>query len=387
MDSTQKVDPTKKAKPSKPYADFPLFPHATGRWAKKIRGKLHYFGPWRDPDAALNKYLDQRDDLHAGRTSRINGDGLTVRDLCNQFLTNKRHLLDTQEIVLRTWRDYHCTCQRIVDAFGTTRLVNDLVASDFERLRTSIAKNWGPVGLGNEIGRVRMVFKFALDQGLVDKPIRYGQSFKKPSRKVLRQTRARNGTRMFEAVELRQILAAACQPLQTMILLGINCGFGQTDVSNLPKSAMDLRAGWVDYPRPKTGVQRRCPLWTETVNGLEDVAVKPPVPKDRADANLTFLTKYGRRWVRTYGNGTPDDAIGKEFAKLLKSLGLKRPGVSFYALRHTFATIGGEARDQVAVNAIMGHTDTSMSAVYRERISDERLQAVADYVHDWLYSK
>jgi hypothetical protein len=43
----------KPGKAEKPYPDFPLFLHQTGQWAKKVRGKLHYFGT----DAALAKYM------------------------------------------------------------------------------------------------------------------------------------------------------------------------------------------------------------------------------------------------------------------------------------------------------------------------------------------
>ncbi len=372
---------TKPGKPKKPYPDFPLFPHATGRWAKKIRGKLHYFGPWADADAALQKYLDQREDLHAGRKPRIGSDGLTVRDLLNHFLTSKKMLTDAGEITTRTFGEYHATCGRLADTFGVSRRADDLAADDFEQLRSELAKRLGPVALGNEIQRIRGVFKYGFEAGLIDRPVRFGPAFKRPSRKVMRKARNARGPRMFEAAELLALLEKAGTQLRAMILLGANCGFGGADCGTLPQAALDLSAGWVIYPRPKTGIERRCPLWPETVEAVRAALAGRPAPKDGADADLVFITKYGGRWYK----GTTDNPISKETAKLLAEADLARPGLNFYALRHTFETIGGGARDQVAVDHIMGHAREDMASVYRERIEDARLWAVTDHVHGWLF--
>jgi integrase len=374
--------PSKPAKPAKPYPDFPLFPHVVGLWAKKIRGKMYYFGPWADPMGALEKFQAQRDDLYAGRKPRGAGPaGLTVRELCNRFLTAKKLLLDSGEIAPRTWQEYHTTCERLVSEFGRERPVDDLAADDFEALRGTLGKTRGPVSLGNEIQRVRSVFKYAFDAGLTERPIRHGPAFRRPSKKVLRRLRAARGPLMFEADELRRMLDAARPRLRAMILLGINCGFGNADCGTLPLSALDLDGGWVRYPRPKTGVDRKAPLWPETVEALRGVLARRPRPKDQADAGLVFLTKYGKRWF----TGGYDNPLSHETAKLLVALGIRRPRLNFYALRHTFETVGGESRDQAAVDFIMGHSREDMASVYRERISDDRLRAVTDHVRGWLF--
>jgi integrase len=373
------------SKPAKPYPDFPLFPHDTNRWAKKIRGKLHYFGPWHDPDGAIKKYQREREDLYAGRTPRSLPGGLTLRNLANRFLTAKRHLLETRELSQRSFDDYHATCERIVTTFGRERLVVDLAADDFDKLRSKVAKTWGPVALGNEISRVRTLFKYGFDAGLIDTPVRFGPHFKRPSKMVLRKARHEKGPRMFEPAEIRALLNIASPGFQAMILLGINCGFGNADVGMLPLTSLDLKGGWVTYPRPKTGVNRRCPLWLETVKALKVAIAGRPNPKDSVDAGLLFLTKYGHRWAKK----TCDNPVTKEMRKLLDGINLKRPGLGFYGLRHSFETIGGEARDQAAVDAIMGHAPhgNDMSAVYRERMTDERLQRVSDHVRKWLFGR
>lgn len=155
-------------KPQKPTPGFPLFPHASGKWAKKAGGKLHYFGRWADPDdalssytvwlaaaakilprtknvaktlpkdypryrhasgqlakkiqgkthyfgsdpeAALAKWLKEKDDLLAGRQPS-NGEGRTVHQLANHFLTSKKRKVDSREMTARNLDDHKRICKR-----------------------------------------------------------------------------------------------------------------------------------------------------------------------------------------------------------------------------------------------------------------------------------
>ena len=60
------VIPNLTKKPGKPYPSFPLTAHNNGQWCKKVRGRVHFFGVWADPQAALDNYLQVAADLHAG---------------------------------------------------------------------------------------------------------------------------------------------------------------------------------------------------------------------------------------------------------------------------------------------------------------------------------
>jgi integrase len=165
-----------------------------------------------------------------------------------------------------------------------------------------------------------------------------------------------------------------------MILLALNAGYGNNDCATLPLAAVDLKRGWIAFPRPKTGIDRRAPLWPETVAALNAVIASRKQPKDPAHAGLVFITKAGGTWSK----GTSDNPVSKEFAKLLKAADVAA-GRGFYALRHTFRTVADESRDQPACDALMGHARDDMASIYRERISDDRLQAVANHVRRWLF--
>jgi integrase len=384
---TNSTHPHRSDKIKKPHAAFPLTPHPSGRWCKKIKGRLHYFGKAVADDAgasaqaALERWLAEKDDLLAGRVPRARQqDGFTLAELVNLFLTRKATRRDLGKLSPYTWQSYYEVCAELVSEFGRDRVVMDLRPDDFERLYVRWAKKWGVERLASEIGRARTVFTFAWKNDKIPTPIRFGDGFSRPARRELMANKHERGPKTFTAEELRRMIDAAGQPLKTMLLLAINGAMGNNDVAQMPLTALDLEAGWLNYPRPKTAIMRRVPLWKETIAAIREWLCVKPEAKDEKNAKLVFLTVRGDGW----GTNIKDRPITHECRKLLDKLAISGAR-NFYCVRHCFETIAGDSRDQIAVDAIMGHHDGSQAMRYREGISDDRLQAVVEHVRRWLY--
>ena len=379
--------PTTKRQKRKTADKNPLWFHrGSGQWAKKIKGIRRYFGT--DLESALALYNQERAAWEAGinpREEPSSSGAPTIADICNLYLGSQDSKVQSGELSRRTFEEQQATCKRLVSHFGRQRRVDSLRPPDFASLRAALASQYGPTRLSNEIVRVRTVFKWAFVNEVIESNVRYGTEFSKPKRDVIRRHRNSQPKKTLTASELRSVIETAGLPMKAFVLLGINCGYGAADIAILQRSSIDLNDGWIEHERAKTAVMRRCQLWPETTEALRRAMAEKPDPLNEADEGLAFLTRFGRPWLRVGPTGAKNDEVGKMFAKHLQSLGIKRPGVGFYVLRHLVQTIGEETGDLPAVASIMGHTDQTMADNYRILIKDDRLQAVTDYVRSWLF--
>lgn len=266
-DSNRTKSKSKPAKPAKPYADFPLFPHDTKRWAKKIRQRMHYFGPWReDPQfyqadwqAALELYQYKNDYLQQGKTPPpMNPTALTVEQLVNEFLAHRDAKKDSGELSQRTWNDYKQVGTLLVASFGRHTTVESLTPADFGKLRESMAERLGLVALGNTIGRVKTFFTHAFKDELIERPVRMGLSFTKPSKTSVKRERETKPPKIFTIDELQAIWHAADKQMRAFVLLSLNGGLGNAGYRTTRESSY---RGWLgEVPSPQNDGCTRVPF-------------------------------------------------------------------------------------------------------------------------------
>jgi integrase len=384
---------TSIAKPRKPYPDFPLYAHASGRWAKKIRQRTFFFGYWDDWKGALERYLDERDAIQAGRNPRsAKPTTPTLQELVNVYVNDARQRVASNDLSQRTLNDYIKTLKRLATIRSKHEFPSEWTPLDFAQIKEEFAK---PVkrsksirgGLkGPKVKRraattvdidircIKAFLNWCSDTELIPEP-RFGKSFSLVSAKAKRLRKAAVGPRDYSAVEVKQFIDASTVWFRCIVLLGINGGFGASDIAQI--TVEDYQGEWLDFARRKTGFERKVWLWPETRAAIDEQLSKR---RDLKPEDLLFVTKYRKPWMRD-----THDAIGKLFQQI-RDKHLWRG--SFYDLRRTFQTIAEESLDFPAVKYVMGHSALSsdMSAVYRQRISDDRVKRVCEHVRGWVYA-
>src|SRR5262249_11771846 len=149
-------------------------------------------------------YNAQKDALQQGRVPRIrvvNGEvkrtdqGMTVKELVNDFLLAKYNRVARGKLAPRTFTALKDTCQRLPDEVGRDRPVDGLLPRDFTKLQNTLPATWGPVRVGNEVGRVKSVFAYAYKNGYLKTPMQYGSEFERPDKEEIRK--ARKGEKLF----------------------------------------------------------------------------------------------------------------------------------------------------------------------------------------------
>ena len=348
---------------------FPLTLHKTGQYCKKIKGKIYYFGT--DKKEALSRYLEQAAYLHVGKMPRPKspGQALSIKTLCNLYLDHQESRSIIGEIKLRHLYDQTSLLRDFVKFVGSNRIVSDISTVDLQNYRKKLIKTGkSPNTINNRIATVKAMYNWAVDNEIIDHS---------PRLRAVKKITPQKGEKFtFTIDQIQALLENANIQMKAMIWLGLNCGFGCTDCAELKWKNIDLKSNRVLFPRGKTGIERNLPLWPETVQALNQI------PKQ---GELVFYTRRGNAWVRATRskkrNGdekyTKEDAVTKEFSKLMKKAKIKTPdGVGFYTLRRTAATMTAKSRDPFAVQRLLGHADLKMATTYVQDVSEQTDRAI-----------
>lgn len=388
----------KGPKPKKPWPKFPLTPHASGTWCKKVRGKLRHFGPWSDSHGALARWEEEAPALRAGKATRAASDAQTLKDLCNRWLLEKMKDAEAGAI---TWGHYSM-CRRsvrmLLKNFDAEIRVGELGPDGFRDFGRKLEAKYAGRTLRKIVRTIIGLFAYAADEDWIERPVKLGKRFRLLRKKqgddapLDKARKPADVRRIIDAAERRLVALErqgerSLSPMRQLIAgmwLAVNGGYGSSDLAEMPRDVVDLDGAVIDYRRGKTKMERVVPLMPETAAALRRVLA------ERQDDELVFRTREGQPWRREMPkrnaagqvvSTTTIDNFQQAYAKLLnlKSLRMKRPGCGFYELRHTHAEIADAAGDTHAASRIMGHALPGSKDPYI-RVTPDRLRKVVDHV-------
>lgn len=321
----------------------------------------------------------------------------TVHWMLGRYLVDRKADLDRGDLKTEAFDQIRRACRRCDDIIADTRcdlISPDLIRQLYDRLSADLKST---DAARRTIGVFKAACTHAVEHDWIA-PVRMGRpgkfGGKAPPTMKWRLFTADDIARILAEIEHRMKnrpsdgrIGYCWHQLKAGVLLAMNGGMGSKELSELTVGVVDLNRGIIDHARGKTGKQHVVPLWPETIDALRFVLNLRGGPDD-----LVFKNRGGGSWnysemrvakgkLRKFS----DDNFKARMNEVLKTIGLKRDGESFYKLKHTFSTAASECLDSDALKILMGHT-LGVRGHY-VRISEERLRAVVTHVRKVLLDR
>ncbi|MCI0371433.1 MAG: site-specific integrase [candidate division NC10 bacterium] len=253
----------------------------------------------------------------------------------------------------KTMQGYRQCLKPLAQAFAGKRL-GELHPFAIERYRRGRVEAGAPIASNRELAVLKALFNRCLEWGKYE-----GEN---PVRRVKLRKEPRRRLRYLEPEEEAALLAAAAEPLRTMILVGIHAGL------RLRSEALTLRWADVDLRRRLLTVQAAYAKSGQTRS------VNLNAPLRDALGRLRMQDGAGE-FVFSRRDGSPYRSVRTAFATACRRAGLKE--VTPHVLRHTFASrLAMAGVDLRTLQELGGWTELEMVQRYAHLSPSHKAEAV-----------
>ncbi len=224
----------------------PLTLHPTGQYCKKIKGKIHYFGS--NKQKALQKYLDQATWLHGtqGDVQKPKDENMTLKQLCDMYLKYQYSKLQANNLTANHYNEQIGSLKKLMAFLGQSIEIDKISPLDLQNYKRKIQKSHVSVSrLNLHISIMKAIFHWARKNDILEHI---------PNIDAVSQDKiVHNEKFIFDHGQISKLLDATDVKMRAMIWLGLNCGFGCTDCSELKWADLDLVNARVKLPRKRQG--------------------------------------------------------------------------------------------------------------------------------------
>jgi len=345
-----------------------------GRWRKQIDGKMYYFGKGKSKSdsrsyaKAEKQYFEFLSKRSKSRGIEKRVSDLTLMEFGEKFLQNNFSRYESNEISASWFEKLRISIDAFVEFIGPKHSLANLCEMDLEDYRASLIslpvsdrtnKPISPWTAKSRLDIVRQLIRWGYKMALLNKLPRNLEGYSKikiPEPEIKR----------FSREDIDQLYKKSNDRMKTFILLALNCGFGQADISCLRAREINIQEGRIVRKRTKTGVRCEFAQWPLTVEMLKKHGSLHGEPGDRV-----FLSKNGKPLVHERFEKTDKlkfkktDSIRSAFYRLMKKTDIPI-GRSFYSLRKTAAS-ELEMIDPAVTEMFLGHSEKGLKKHYAER--------------------